>query len=296
MKAVTLIHNPNAGNEKHTKRKLISLIEANGYKCRYLSTTNKGWKKFNSNTDLIIAAGGDGTVRRVVKEILKKDLEKSIPIALLPLGTANNIKKALKISGTTEEIIASWKKAKPKKYDVGIIKGIQKTDFFLEAFGLGLFPYLLENLEKVENKSSKTPQEEKQEALHALHRYIYEYTPLRCKIKIDNIDYSGEYLMVVIMNTNSLGPNLFLAPAAKVGDGHLNVVLITEENKEHLAKYVLKKIKNENATFPIHSIKAKKVSLAWKGMHAHADDEQINSSHSKKIKIKIKKRLLKFLV
>ncbi len=226
--------------------------------------------------------------------LTKKGLKKSAPIAILPLGTANNIVKALNITGSVEDIISSWKKAKLKKYDLGIISGLDNADFFLEAVGFGLFPYLLKTLEKKEN-GSDTPDAEKKKALHLLHECIYSYKPRSCKLKIDGKDYSGEYLMIEVMNTNSLGPNLNLSPAAEIADGFLDVVLINKKNQELLASYILKKVKRETESFPVLSLKAKEVIITWNDNYAHADDQLIKLHPAEKIKIKIKKQKLKFL-
>src|SRR5687768_16389172 len=100
MKLVHLFHNPGAGNEEHSREELTSLLEANGYECNYISTKEKGWKRFNDKAGIVVIAGGDGTIRKVVKELLRiQPLPKPVFIGILPLGTANNIAKSLGISG-----------------------------------------------------------------------------------------------------------------------------------------------------------------------------------------------------
>src|SRR5689334_5300318 len=109
MKVINLLHNPTAGNEDHSKEELISLLEENGYDCRY-SSMKKDWKRLDEQVDFIVAAGGDGTIRKITKELLERKLSEKIwPIAPLPLGTANNVAQTLGINGSTEDIIRSWK-------------------------------------------------------------------------------------------------------------------------------------------------------------------------------------------
>src|ERR1051325_5153423 len=99
MKKVKLLHNPTAGDEEHSKKELVALIKSNGYDCKYSSTKDKDWAEFEEDLDFLIAAGGDGTIRKITKELLnRKKLEKILPIAPLPLGTANNIAKTLNIT------------------------------------------------------------------------------------------------------------------------------------------------------------------------------------------------------
>src|SRR5215510_1635364 len=150
MKTVNLLHNPTAGTEDHDKEELISLMEKNGFECQY-SSVKGDWKDIDEKVDFIVAAGGDGTIRKITKQLLDRKLsEKTWPIALLPLGTANNIAQTLNIEGSTEDIIQSWHHAHIKTFDVGRIRNLPKADFFLESLGYGMFPYLIKKMKKVE--------------------------------------------------------------------------------------------------------------------------------------------------
>src|SRR5262245_38315558 len=132
MKSANVLHNPKAGEGEYTKKKLLKLIENSGFKCSYSSTKKKGWEKVQpADADLIILAGGDGTVRAVAGELLTS----KIPIGLIPLGTANNIANSLGIKGDAASIVDSWAHRNIKKFDVGRIYGLKKAGFFLEGFG-----------------------------------------------------------------------------------------------------------------------------------------------------------------
>ena len=66
MRLAQLLHNPGAGDEFHPKNELISMIEETlDLECRYFSTKEKDWKDIEPGIDLLIIAGGDGTVRKV---------------------------------------------------------------------------------------------------------------------------------------------------------------------------------------------------------------------------------------
>src|SRR4051812_22905370 len=211
MKTAKLLHNPGAGDEEHAKEELIAQIKAAGFNCEYASVKGWNWDYFKNDIDFLIIAGGDGTVRKVAKELLdRKVLDKTFPIAILPLGTANNISKTLHIEGETENIIQSWHRGNIKKYDVGKLTNIKKASFFIEGFGYGLFPYLMQEMEKQDKALTDTPEKSIQTALKVLHAVTLSYQPTDCKLIIDGKDYSGKYLLAEVMNIRYIGPNLYL--------------------------------------------------------------------------------------
>ncbi|MCU7550671.1 diacylglycerol kinase family protein [Chitinophagaceae bacterium LB-8] len=298
MKVVKLLHNPGAGDEEHSKEELMSTLRANGFECRYSSTKKKNiGKDIETDIDMLVVAGGDGTVRDVVGDLLdRKMLEKNWPIGLLPLGTANNIAKTLGIEGETQDIIRSWQGAKVKKYDVGRLYDVPESKFFLESFGYGVFPYLMQEMKKTGKEKIDVPEMKIKAALELLHDIILSYEAKRCMLEIDGVDHSGNFLLAEIMNTRSIGPNLFLAPQADPGDGHLEVILVPEHDRKKLAAYVQHKINGIEEDYDFHSITGKNIRISWHGTHVHVDDEVVKLKESSEIKIELKQSLLEFLV
>lgn len=242
-------------------------------------------------------AGGDGTVRKLAGELLdRKLLDKKLPIALLPQGTANNIAKTLGISGGAKEIIKSWKQHELKKFDVGRIEGIKKAKFFIESLGYGVFPRLMKEMKKIDKNVTDKPGTRLKIALGILHEIILTYKGRYCEIQIDDQDYSGNFLLAEVMNTISIGPNLNLAPFADPGDGFLEVVLIPESQRQEFADFVLGRLnKKEEAPF-FQVLKAKKLQIHWEGKALHVDDEYIQLDEATDMKIEIQAGLLEFLV
>ncbi|MEI6949174.1 diacylglycerol kinase family protein [Paraflavisolibacter sp. H34] len=297
MKRAQLLHNPGAGDEEHSKEELMSLLESNGFECRYSSTKKKEWKDIEPGVDLLVVAGGDGTVRKITEELLgRKVMEKILPIALLPLGTANNIAKTLGITGNPEEIIPAWRNGIIKKYDVGRIYDIEDSHFFLESFGYGVFPFLMKEMKKRGKDEIVSPEEKMKTALHLLHEIILSYEPRFCQLEVDGTDHSGKFLLAEIMNTRSIGPNLCLSPLADPGDGELEVVLVPEKHKEKFAAYIESLLYGKDETFTFTTLQAKEVRISWEGNHVHVDDKVVKIEKSAEVKIELKEGLLRFLV
>jgi diacylglycerol kinase (ATP) len=296
MKSAKLLHNPKAGEGGLSKKQLIAMIEQAGFDCSYSSTKDEGWEKLKEGKiDFVILGGGDGTVRKVAEELLdKKVLDKKFPIGLLPLGTANNIAKTLGIEGPAESIIRSWTNENIRKYDIGKLLNYKKAKFFLEGIGFGVFPELM-RLHSKEQSPTETPDEALKSALTDLLDVIDFFTPMHCHIVADGEEWEGEYLLVEIMNTASIGPNLQLAPEANPGDGELDIVMISESQKEELITYVKQKLAGKEA-HNFQTVRARKVLIECECKYLHVDDELIKTTGPEKIEIEILEGLLEFLV
>ena len=69
----------------------------------------------DERTELVVAAGGDGTVSAAARLLSGRP----VPLAILPLGTANNIARTLQGDASVEELVAGWNTAARCRVDVG---------------------------------------------------------------------------------------------------------------------------------------------------------------------------------
>ncbi len=293
MKSATIFHNPKAGEGELNKKSLISLVESAGYDCSYISTKKDGWNEFEpAESDLIVLAGGDGTVRKVAGNLL----DAKPVIGLVPLGTANNIARTLGISGSPDSIVESWKQNIKNKFDIGRIYGLKKPSFFLEGLGYGAFPKLMKRMNSIEHRLSSSSEKNLKTALKELHEIILNMKSRECTISLDGSDHSGKFLLVEVMNTQSIGPNLNLASFADPGDGTFEVILISERQREEFASYVHNKLHGAEQPPIFNILKAKNMDILWEGEVMHVDDEVIDMKEPMEIKIKIQEGVLEFLV
>ena len=299
LKNATILHNPGAGEGDSSKRELLRVLELAGFKCSYSSTKQFRWENIDTdNTDFLVLAGGDGTVRKVAEEMLSRKLiEKKLPLGLLPMGTANNIARTLGLCADPGRIVEGWSKGEMKKFDVGVIKGLDKPQFFLESFGFGVFPRLMQEMKKQNKNDIDDAGERLRAALQILTELISDAPVRKCRLEVDGHDYSGDYLLVEVMNTRSIGPNLALAPEGDPGDGVFEVVVIREEQRDALIEYVNRKIDGSEVTFdlPIYTVR-KRLVILWDGKHMHIDDEFGKIDKAERIDIEVRPGLLDFLI
>lgn len=296
MKKILLIHNPGAGSA-YAPKKLVRLIQDAGFKCIYTSSKDIDWNLLNEHIDAIAVAGGDGSVRKLAKYLLARPvLDRQYPIALLPSGTANNIGKTLELGKDLETIINKWDIDKRDCFDVGKVSGVAKHNFFLEGFGFGIFPNLMNEMKKMEKETKGiSPQEEVTLAQKTLARLIKEYEPRECTLVVDGMDHSGSFILVEIMNTHSIGPNLMLNPAGNYGDGEFEIVLIPAAQRDKLCNYVEAIAANEKCDANFTTLRGRDIHIKWHGVHAHIDDEVIKDKNFLEVDIYMRQCALSFL-
>src|SRR5438309_890173 len=104
-KRVTLIYNENAGSAGESRSDIAELISRVGFSVTCFSKKSRDIDEaLEEPADIVAVAGGDGTVAKVAARMRPN----GCPIAVLPMGTANNIAKSLGIGQPTLELVASW--------------------------------------------------------------------------------------------------------------------------------------------------------------------------------------------
>lgn len=299
MKQSILLHNPSAGDEQYLKSDIIQQTEKEGFGCIYYSIKkDDSWAQQFDHADFAIVAGGDGTVKRVAKELVKRTIiDKRIPLAVLPMGTANNLAFALGIDSCKnyKHHIKKWKKSTIQPFDVGTLQNVSGTDFFLEGAGFGLFPILIQQMDNIIKKDPKKAEYKLNLAYETLHSLILDSPGENYWLKTDDEVLEGRCILLEVMNIPSIGPNLLLAPNASMNDGLLDVVLVEEDQREEFAAYIKKLIKGKTSSFPLKTFKTKAISIDYKGTYMHIDDELLLTLQGP-ITIEVRKNVLDFVV
>ena len=270
---VTLIHNPGAGDEQQDAAdELPGLIRAAGHDVRYQSAGDSDWSAaLLAPADLIVVAGGDGTVGRVAKRMVGRD----VPLAVLPMGTANNISRTLGLVDVPHaEQIRGWERGRRVPFDVGLAKGPWGTRYFVEALGLGLFAwsmpaadasYTLANLDDAEAKVDY--------ALKLMKDRLHRCPPIELRASLDGADLSGTYVMFEAMLTQYVGPNLYLAPESKLADGMMDLVLVHDDERNKLEQYLAAWQDDRSHRPHLSAYRGRHLQIEWTGLHVHLDDE-----------------------
>src|ERR1043165_5144458 len=206
-----LIHNPTAGTGSHAAETLSAFLKEAGYVVTACSTKEGVYKEcLKEHADLILVAGGDGVVTRVIRSLPNFDAL----LAILPLGTANNIARSLGLEGEADVLLDCIRKRITRKLDVGLVSGGPwKKRRFVEGVGLGLLANWMYGA------SSKPPAPERtQKGRELLREALGKAVPRQWTLNIDGHELSQEFLLVEILNTRFIGPALPIGPSSEPGD------------------------------------------------------------------------------
>jgi|GraSoiStandDraft_16_1057320.scaffolds.fasta_scaffold219220_1 diacylglycerol kinase (ATP) len=272
---VVLIHNPDAGDDQQpSSDELLGLIRDAGHTARYQSSKDENWHSaLEQACDIVAVAGGDGIIGTVAKHLIGRH----VPIAVLPMGTANNIAKTLGLTDRPlEQLIAGWATAPRVKFDVGMASGPWNLKYFIEGLGIGLFTetmYRLDATNNVDLAHLDDTGEKVKSVLEILKERLPTFTPNRLKITLDGRDMSGEYVLLEVMNISYIGPNLRLAPHANPSDGLLDIVLVSKDEQDNLSRYLSQSIEGKLPHPGLTVRTGQHLQIEWDGLTVHIDDE-----------------------
>lgn len=262
----TLVFNPRAGIAWGASvHELLAALERAGFDPQYQPTAAADDldELLARPTDLIVVAGGDGTVRAVAGRILGR----KTPMAIVPLGTGNNIGTALGLSGVVStRLIEGLASPRRRPFDLGLVHSPWGDAYFLESAGVGVFADLLQAYDPARGRSFGR-------ALAASAQVVPQPAARNLQIVVDDAVLTGRYLLVEVMNTAYLGMRTPLAPTADPGDGMLDVVLVAERDDVGLMSYVRSLTAGDPSALPNWNVRrARQVTLVWEGSAVHVDE------------------------
>jgi diacylglycerol kinase (ATP) len=228
-----LIYNPTSGREE-VKRKLPAILqrlERGGIETSCHATENEGDAIYAASEaiergfDMIIAAGGDGTLNEVVNGM---SIHKKRPsLGILPLGTTNDFARAHGIPRRWEDacdLIVG-------RYTTPIDVGQANDRYFINISGGGSLTELSYDVpSKLKSMVGQLAYYMKGlEKIAGLH-------PTRMRITADGVgEFDEEFMLFLIANSNSVGGFDRLAPDASTNDGLFDVLALRKCN---LAEFI----------------------------------------------------------
>jgi diacylglycerol kinase family enzyme len=285
---VTLVHNPDSGNgSRVTAGELLRTIGDAGYTTRYQSSKDPDWHRaIDAPADIIAVAGGDGIVGKVAKRCVGR----GTPIAVIPLGTANNIARTLGLTDIPlDRLVEQWHAATHEKIDVACATGPWGSLNFIEGMGAGLFAEIMSGLDARGNSSlaSLRANEKIASVQDVLRNQLSHYPSFTMKVFLDGRDLSGEFILMEVMNIQSVGPNLCFAPDTNPADGLLDLALFYEGQQDDLIQFLENGKRTSSPPLPLVVPRGRRLEIQVQGLPIHIDDEAWSPRNQSPLPIEI---------
>lgn len=205
MKKMLFIINPKAGRTtvKSALFEMIDIFSNAGFQVEVYTTKGPGdAEKYVSHTgkkfDVIVCAGGDGTLDNTVAGIMKfsDKLNRNIPLGYIPCGSTNDFARSLRISRDPVEAAHAIVEGEASPVDVGRLS----DSYFVYIAAFGAFTDI----------SYSTPQKLKNMLGHTAYileafKTLTNLKTYKIKADFDGKVATGEYIYGQITNSLSVG-------------------------------------------------------------------------------------------
>ncbi|NOT44934.1 MAG: hypothetical protein HOP14_10075 [Acidobacteria bacterium] len=272
---VTLIHNDSSGRAISLEQ-IGETLTRHGHELAHVlgEDADVAQHLADEHPEVVLAAGGDGTVAAAARALAGQ----AVPLAILPLGTANNIARSLGRGTSLDEVVASW--AHARQVDMGVAEGPWGRRRFIESVGMGLVPAGIAAMDRWPAQHDLVAHAQVEQAVRAFRDSLPHLEARPCRLALDGVPDDGQYLLVEVMIIRSIGPNLVLAHDADPSDGLFSVVVAGEQDRDALMRYFDRRLaaneagtdgEDEEATLRLPVRTARQVTLQSEGP-LHVDD------------------------
>ncbi len=247
--------NPAAGGGKAGRvwLKIESLLKQTGQQYRAYFTRFAGEgsglaaRGVLDGAELVVAVGGDGTLREVINGL---DLNDNI-FGVIPAGTGNGFIRSCGIPIHWHKALQGLAEWNPRQIDIGTVNGT----YFLNVVGMGFDAAVARAAAAKYNKLSGYLA-----YLAAFLDQIALFKRFCCRVKCNGLYFEdNQTLLAVVANGSYYGGKLCIAPQAVIDDGYLDLCLIRKRNipelaalgarvalKKHIESRALIKFKGQN--------------------------------------------------
>ena len=202
---------------------------------------------------VIVACGGDGTLREVAKGVYGTDSY----FAFLPCGTGNDFNRSVSVETDTIKLLKNIHNLKPDVLDLIEIGG----DICLNVWSFGFDADLLVEAKKIQKKYPKVMESS---YLFAALKTVFGKISSKIEYEVETVSGeikkgSGYYTLGNMANGKYYGGGFNPAPLADVSDGVLNFMLVDKMSVVELVSLISKYKRGEHTSIKkVHMFEVKR--------------------------------------
>ncbi len=235
LRPVRLIYNAHSGDKENGTGqldKIVETLQTHGLKAQIdLKAPGQHARDLAKEAalageELVIVAGGDDTVEEVAHELIGT----KTALAILPVGTTNNLAHALGIPTNVEQACELIGLGLVRKIDAGEVRAGKKgtSEYLLQSAGIGLSEVAQDGHDRDQGTGASLPQ--------ALCKV--ELEPGRVELELASGKVISPHTQVVtVSNAPLMAENSLITPGARMDDGLLDVAIYDGMSREEVLDY-----------------------------------------------------------
>lgn len=234
MPTARVILNPTsgAGRAQRMSEHIMVGLERRGIDFDLVATTapreavRLGLEAARSRVDLVIAAGGDGTVHEVANGLLTAYAQGTDGpvLGILPVGTGNDFAKLVGPLDDLERSLDILVDGEMRRFDACVAEWNQRQHWFVNAAGTGIDVEVVRQIFRKRGRAGHAVMKYLAAVLRAL--VTYDAIPLR--IRMDDRMIERDTMIIVAANGRSVGGGFFVTPEAEPEDGLFDICVVNE--------------------------------------------------------------------
>jgi len=238
IRRVTVIYNPaanrgNAGRQRDELETYMSRAVRNLHDIvswKVLETTHQGHAEelareaVANGVQIIVAAGGDGTLGEVVNGIVGADVK----LGIMPMGTGNDFARTLGTGQTIKEAVLSIFYGDPVKVDIGKVK----DRYFINVAGCGFDAIIANHVNTTQGKLRG-----RAAYIAAVYQSLRHFEAVDMELTLDGETRETKALLCAVANARNYGGGMKVAPDALVNDGLFDVCVVSTSKWEFIKSF-----------------------------------------------------------
>lgn len=230
-------------------------------------------QQYQKHLDLVIVGGGDGTLNAIVDSLV----ESKLPLGILPLGTANDLARTLKIPFSIPEACNVIANGELKYIDLGLVN----EKYFFNVASIGLSVDITNSL----SKGLKRRWGILAYAITAL-KVLSNTRRFRARIKVNGDLIKLKTIQIAIGNGRYYGGGMAIADDAAIDDQRLDLYSLELKHWWQIFPLIWTLPKGEHAILPwVRTLEAQEIEIETNHRYDINTDGEITTFTPAKFKV-----------
>ena len=196
--------------------------------------------------ELIIAAGGDGTVHEVVNGIMQAPVGLRPRLGVVPLGSGNDFSFAIGMDKRPTYALRQIFAGKPKRIDIGHYSDeMGREEYFTNAIGIGF-----DTVVTIRSRRITLLRGFLIYLVAVIQTIIFNHDAPRMQVKTDLEEWDQEMLLLVLCNGEREGGGFRVQPQARPDDGVFHYAGVRKVSRPMMFRLVPEVMNGTHGRFP----------------------------------------------